>query len=50
VRRFDPVPAVGIDMNDNNALVAGHDQLGLIKASAVGLVGDFKCRRRVRLG
>jgi hypothetical protein len=45
VRRFDPVPAVGIDMNDNNPLVARHDQLGLIKTSAVGLVGGFKWRR-----
>jgi hypothetical protein len=45
VRHFDPVRAVGIDMNDNNALVARHDQLGLVKAGAVGLVGDFKWGR-----
>ncbi len=45
VRRFDPVPAVGIDMNDSNPSVARHDQLGLIKASAAGLGGGFKWRR-----
>jgi hypothetical protein len=45
VWRFDPVTAVGIDMNDNNPLVARHDQLGFIKASAVGLVGGFEWRR-----
>ena len=44
-RPVDPVDAVGIDMNYNNPLFARHDQLGLIKASAVGLVGGFKWRR-----
>ena len=32
-------------MNDNNPLVARHDQLGFIKAGAVGLVGGFEWRR-----
>jgi hypothetical protein len=45
VRRFDPVGAVGIDMNDNNPSVARRDQLGLVEAGAVGLVGGLKWRR-----
>jgi hypothetical protein len=39
------VPAIGIEMNNDNPLVARHDQLDLIKASVVGLFGGFKWRR-----
>ena len=39
------MPAVGIDMNDDDPLVARRDQRGLIEAGAAGLVGGFEWRR-----
>jgi len=45
VRLLDPVPVVGIDVNDDDRSVARRDQRGLVEAGAAGLVGGFERRR-----
>ena len=45
VRLLDPVPVVGINVNDDDPSVARRDQRGLVEAGAAGLVGGFERRR-----
>ena len=45
VRLLDPVPVVGINVNDDDRSVARRDQRGLVEAGAAGLVGGIERRR-----